>query len=441
MAFTEVSEGLFIISPKSMTEVEKLPVGTYNITVHPSFGYCVQRTTDFTLPAKIYGDNPHLVKTMKHRFLEERTGKVTTAVLSGLKGSGKTLAAKQIANECREEHCISTFLVSHAFAGQSFNTYLTELQAAQGAPIILLVDEFEKIYTDQDNINGLLTLLDGTATLHMCVLLTMNTSLDERRFEFFKNRPGRAYFNKHFETCPEKVIREYCQDNLQYSDKIEEVVSFSYRFNAFTLDLLSTLVKEINLTEAKVALDEICTYINIKPDVSASAGAYVVRSFNATTRQPLTPEQADNVLVGYDFADDVLRYHDASVAFYIYENDPRFAAMQTLHKDLAKGEDLDKSNMHRIVEGILFEAAYNRVRLDEDDEDGNAQYKKEFKYYKVTVNCAIQHPDEPDARVTGSLGIVNYSERKVTFEIPFVDLTLVLESRNRRVDDSRRLIL
>ena len=147
MSFNQIADGVYAIRREDLSEVEKLPVGTYNIGMTMEHGFVVKRTTDFVLPEKIYGNNPHLVKTMKHRFLEERAGKVTTAVLSGLKGSGKTLAAKQFANQCREEHGISTFLVSGQFSGVSFNTFLTELQEAQGGPIIVLIDEFEKIYT------------------------------------------------------------------------------------------------------------------------------------------------------------------------------------------------------------------------------------------------------------------------------------------------------
>ena len=440
MSFNQIADGKFVIQGKSLSQVEKLEPGTYAINLHPELGYYVERVPDFILPAKIYGDNPHLVTTMKDRFLEERVGKVTTAVLSGLKGSGKTLAAKQFATQCRNEKGICTFLVSRPYAGQGFNAFLTELQQAQKDPIIVLIDEFEKIYTDQSEINALLTLLDGTATLHMAVMLTMNTSLDERRFEFFKNRPGRAYFNKHFETCPEKVIREYCQDNLQHLEKLEEVVNFSYRFNAFTLDLLTTLVKEINLTKAKVSLDDICNYINIKPDVSATSGAYVIRSFNNVTRVPLSVEDIVQVNVDYDFAEEILHYRESTIGIYARPENSLFPKLHAVFLEHNSEKAVEPTTL-KLGTGVSLEACFNSQRTEEKDAQGDYIYKRSFTHYKLNVYAQIQHPDEPDECETGTIGTVDYASRKITFAVPFVDLDVVIESRNRRVDESRRLVL
>lgn len=441
MAFNEIAEGTYVLAPESVTKVEKLPVGTYTISIHPDFGYIVQRTTDFTLPTKIYGDNESLVDTMLDRFLNERIGKVTTAALSGLKGSGKTLAAKQLSSKCLAKG-VSTFLVSRPYAGQGFNAFLMALQEAQENPIIVLIDEFEKIYTEQNDINALLTLLDGTASLHMMVLLTMNTSLDERRFEFFKNRPGRAYFNKHFETCPEKVIREYCQDNLQYPDKINEVVSFSYRFQAFTLDLLTTLVKEINLTKGKTPLSAICDYANIKPDLHGTSDSYVVRCFDAVTQRPLSVEALQDFRVDYDFAEDVLRYRPAQAIYWVSKDHDSYLAIKTLlQASLKEGEEERLGDMYELRPGVLVEVEYRNERLTEKDDDGNFKTKRVFSRYKVITHCAIKHPDDPEAVIEGSEGVVDFPNRKVTFELPELKLALILESRNRRVDDSRRLVL
>jgi hypothetical protein len=441
MAFNEIAEGTYILAPESVTKVEKLPVGTYTISIHPDFGYIVQRTTDFTLPEKIYGDNSSLVATMEDRFLNERIGKVTTAALSGLKGSGKTLAAKQLSTSCLKKG-ISTFLVSRPFAGQGFNAFLTALQEAQENPIIVLIDEFEKIYTEQSDINALLTLLDGTASLHMMVLLTMNTSLDERRFEFFKNRPGRAYFNKHFETCPEKVIREYCEDNLQYPDKINEVINFSYRFQAFTLDLLTTLVKEINLTKGKLPLTTICDYANIKPDLSGSSDSYVVRCFDSTTQLPLSAEALNNFRVDYEFAEDILRYRTAQAFNWISKEDDAYKTIRDLvQASLAEGSEERLGGMYEISPGVTVEVEYRNERLDEKDEDGSSKTKRVFSRYKVMTSCAIKHPDDPEAEIEGSEGTIDFPNRKITFELKELNLALILESRNRRVDESRRLVL
>ena len=71
-----------------------LPRGVYNLSFHPKIGYYLKRTQDFSLPPKVYGDlsiADRYLKTYNHRTRN------TGVLLTGQKGSGKTILAKYLA--------------------------------------------------------------------------------------------------------------------------------------------------------------------------------------------------------------------------------------------------------------------------------------------------------------------------------------------------------
>lgn len=443
MTFQTIAPETYKVKSESPLDIENLEPGTYQVKFNPMVGYHVTKAPNFTLPSKVYGDNPELVALIKDRFLNERKGKVTTANLSGAKGSGKTLCAKQISTECREEHGISTFLISNEFAGSSFNEFLTKLQEAVGKPIIVLIDEFEKIYQDQDNINSLLSLLDGTAQLHMAVLMTMNTTLNENRFEFFKNRPGRAYFNIFFESCPDRVIKEYCADHLKYPQKTEEIIKFSYRFNTFTLDLLSTLVSEINLTQNKKTLEEISMYANIKPDLPLSSESYL----HMFTDLKTGAQDFIKSRLNYQGISDVLKYKRTAVDTTITKSDKAFSKIKELFASKFKPEDY--TYIHggigiNIRPGLRIHAQFPPCQGYDDND--NPILERNFEIADITsftvqTHIGIRDEEVADKPEVACIGDVDLEERSITFLLEEVDVELKIYSRQARFKEGKKLIL
>lgn len=402
MAFNEIKADSYTIQGESISKVDKLPVGTYVINFHPDIGYYVTLTKNFVIPSRIYGNNPTYSNTIVDRFLNSREGKVTAATLSGVKGSGKTLCAKQVANLCREEHGICTFILSNPFSGNNFNEFLISLQKNQQAPIIIFADEFEKVYQDQDSLDKLLTLLDGTATLHMLALLTMNSSLDDARFRFFKNRPGRSYFNIHFLSCPEEVIVEYCEDNLKHINMLPQIINFSYRFDHFTLDLLTTLVIEINLTNGSLSVEEIAEYANLKPDFSVGDDSYETVVFLPSGKT------TEGVIHPYEVS-EILRYHQSTVTLRIEE-----------------GELLEVCR--KLADSKLKLPGYLRIEKD----SSNKSEEVYLIFYELSINS--EHKDV-------LFGKVEIDNRTISFEDTIFNLVFQIKARNFRQDQNRRLIL
>lgn len=266
-------------TPQS-NSISELPCGTYALKCdfqNIPGGFFLDPINDFTLPKKVYGNNNNYSDLILNKFLE-RTGTYTTAALSGLKGSGKTLTAKEISIKAAALG-ISTIVINEAYSGTELNVWLQNINQ----PCIIFIDEFEKIYHKKDDLNQILTLLDGAYKSHKLVILTMNQPLDEKVFPYFYNRPGRVYYNINYGALSNEVITEYCNENLNDKNKLNEIISFSNRFTYFTIDILTILVQELN-SHPEWDCDKVSELINIKPNLTVENISFTVSAKNTKTQ-------------------------------------------------------------------------------------------------------------------------------------------------------------
>lgn len=343
----------------------ELPVGTYVLNCHPEKGFYLSITSDFTLPNKVYGNNNNYTQTILNTFMNTRPNKITSVVLSGLKGSGKTLTAKQISIEGAKLG-IPTVIVNSSFTGNGFTSFLMHIKK----PFILFIDEFEKVYNDENDLNALLTMLDGTVNAHMLCVMTMNSSLNDDRFKFFKNRPGRVYYNIHYPTCTEEVIREYLEENLDNKDDIEKVVNFTYRFNDFTLDLLTTLVTEYNNSPVK-DLIELTDILNIKPDANLTDDFYDV---SLVLPSGAVLEKYELYGSGFElntsFLKSLLSYQQTNIEYRVAYGDPMFNYIKENYEALqtymnVSAYDLDDLSGYRVDSNPRLKKLYNETPEDQ----------------------------------------------------------------------------
>lgn len=240
-----------------------VPPGYYSVAFDQDRGaFYLSPAQPFTLVKKIYGNS------LKHssRILDtffRREGINTAAAFEGVKGSGKTLLMKHISKTFVEQHNGIVLIVNTPFSGDAFNSFLQSVSQSK----IVIFDEFEKVYHERDNRNGILTLLDGTFNSHTLFLITTNTDMySNTSMEFFGNRPGRVYFNIQFAAVDLSSILEYCEDNLEDKSRITQIKDFVNQFRIFNMDMLSVLVTEMNLNPS-LSLEELSEFLNIKPDL------------------------------------------------------------------------------------------------------------------------------------------------------------------------------
>lgn len=243
-------------TPEAALDIQKvLPAGTFIIKQIPmSDQLYFEQVDDFSLGGKLYGDTVKNCERIIATY-NDRPGS-TGVLLSGEKGSGKTLLAKLVATRAREAG-MPTIVINSPWAGDSFNQLIQGIQQ----DCVLIFDEFEKVY-DEEHQEAILTLLDGVFSTKKLVLLTCN---DKWRInEHMRNRPGRIFYMLEFHGLTQEFISEYCQENLQNKTRIQSVMRAALLFNEFNFDMLKALVEEMNRYDED-AVDSL-RILNIKPN-------------------------------------------------------------------------------------------------------------------------------------------------------------------------------
>lgn len=234
---------------------ERLPAANYIIKINPLTEQFYFDTVDsFTLPSKMYGKTERHAERILATFADRSAS--TGVLLSGEKGSGKSLLAKLLTT-MGAELGYPTIIVNSPMAGDKFNQLIQDVDQ----PAIVLFDEFEKVY-DSDKQEELLTLLDGTFPTKKLFVLTCN---DPWRVDaHMRNRPGRIFYALDFKGLSHEFVREYCEDNLNAKDQIEQVVSVTQLFDQFNFDMLKALVEEMN--RYNESAHDALEMLNTKPD-------------------------------------------------------------------------------------------------------------------------------------------------------------------------------
>ena len=237
MAYFLKSGNSFKVSSKEAMDLhESLPAGNYVIK-EDAFGNLFLQTIDnFEIKGKTYGDHSRNRDRILNTFQDRPN--TTGVMLTGEKGSGKSLLAKAVSMRGAELG-MPTIVINAPWAGDKFNSFLQSIDQ----PTIILFDEFEKVY-DSEAQEQILTLLDGVFPSKKLFLLTCN---DKWRVDsHMRNRPGRIYYMMDFKGLDADFIREYCDDNLKEIEHIEKIVQIASLFSEFNFDMLKALVEEMN---------------------------------------------------------------------------------------------------------------------------------------------------------------------------------------------------
>jgi len=236
---------------------DRLPAGCY--TVQASLdGFYLEQVDSFTRVPKLYGTTARDADRILRTFLDRPEG--TGVMLSGLKGSGKTLLAKTVSIEAAEQMDMPTILVGAPYHGEGFFRFLQAIDQ----PAIVLFDEYEKVYSDEDHQNSILTLLDGTFPSKKLYLLTVN---DKYAVSVnMRNRPGRVFYHYEFGSIDRKFIEEYARDNLkpELHRHVTPLIELSMIFFSFNFDMLKAMVEEMNRYGETPR--EVLTVLNVKPE-------------------------------------------------------------------------------------------------------------------------------------------------------------------------------
>lgn len=161
------------------------------------------------------------------------SGKNLGVIFNGLKGTGKTIAAKLLCNRMG----LPAVVISRPMDG------LLEFIQSLCFECVILIDEAEKTFSDDREV--LLKMIDGVYNnaRKLYVLTTNRLTVDENLL----GRPGRIRYIKEFSNLPSSAINEVIDDNLRDKSLKEEVLKLVDTLEISTIDILKSIVDECNI--------------------------------------------------------------------------------------------------------------------------------------------------------------------------------------------------
>ena len=232
----------------------KLPVANYILNFDIDDGYFLQTIPKFELPERLYG-NP---KKVSDRYLNtfNKHDKNLGVLLKGTKGSGKSLLAKMMCNESN----LPVIIINMGYSGTDFLEFL----GAINQKVIVFIDEFEKIYTEE-RINGkgasqedLLSLFDGVFSSKTLFLLTANENTIS---SYLVNRPGRIHYVKNYFGLDTNAINEIVDDILINKDHKKDLMAFINISPEINMDSLISIIREMN--DYNEPIKDVLQHLNI----------------------------------------------------------------------------------------------------------------------------------------------------------------------------------
>lgn len=230
----------FQIYGESIRTFSQLPAGSYEVNFSKFTGFSLTSRADlFTNEEKVYGTHMEKVqKVIKSFELAERNFGI---ILSGQKGSGKSLFVKILANQ----------MIDRGYAVVIVNTYfpgIANFLSSIEQEVLVVFDEFEKTFGKQDKFDPqeeMLTLFDGLYSGKKLFCITCNEV--NRLNNYLRNRPGRFHYHFVIGNPSVQEVKDYLNDKLvdEYKNVIEQVVKLSQTADV-TYDYLRAIAFEIN---------------------------------------------------------------------------------------------------------------------------------------------------------------------------------------------------
>ena len=261
MTYFLKSGNTYRVSKKEALDLrEKLPAGNYVIKKNEMTGELYLEAIDkFEIKGKVYGDTVKRADRILYAFNDRPA--TTGVMLTGEKGSGKTLLAKMLSVKGYDQE-IPTIVINQPWCGEAFNAFIQSIEQ----PVIVVFDEYEKVYDEQEQ-EMMLTLLDGVYPTKKLFVLTCNDKW--RVNQHMRNRPGRIFYSLEYKGLDADFIREYCMDNLKAKEHIDRIVGIAGTFDQFNFDMLKALVEEIN--RFNETPQEAMTMLNTKPEYGSES--------------------------------------------------------------------------------------------------------------------------------------------------------------------------
>ena len=176
-----------------------------------------------------------IIKTWTSDLFKE-SNKNLGVIFNGLKGTGKTIAAKLLCNRTG----LPVIVISKPVDG------MLEFIQSLHFESVILIDEAEKTFREEQEV--LLKMIDGVYNdmRKLYILTTNKLSIDENLL----GRPGRIRYIKEFSNLSAKAVNEVIDDNLEDASLKEGVLKVVDSLEISTIDILKAIVDDCNIMGA-----------------------------------------------------------------------------------------------------------------------------------------------------------------------------------------------
>jgi broad-specificity NMP kinase len=232
----------FMIQGNTVSEINpnfavesKIPVGVYDICI-TRMGIHLEKISDeFVFPYKIYGLQTnfidHIIKTYNN------TDGNMGILMNGIKGTGKTVSAKILANKLQLPIIILKNIGENTSIAIDYVSTLA-------CDCIIFMDEFEKNFSEGHQ--EILQMMDGVynSEYRKVFLLTTNElNINENLL----GRPSRIRYVKEFGNLDKETVEEYLNENLHDLSAKQTIIEFIDTLTISTIDILKSIVTEVNI--------------------------------------------------------------------------------------------------------------------------------------------------------------------------------------------------
>lgn len=223
---------------QSGTIIDKLPVANYLLKYNSQIEhYWLERIEDFSAPKKMYGDCSEMERWKTSWESDDRNLGI---LLRGIKGSGKTMFAKEF---CRRMNMPVIIIAEQVnFESTSFLQFMSNPSFNNS---IVFFDEYDKIMKDHEHKHSLLPLLDGSVSSKYIFVITVND--DSAISKYMTNRMNRVKYCKSFDDLDSSIIEEVIEDKLENKANASSVRALLDIIKIKTYDLLVNIINEMNL--------------------------------------------------------------------------------------------------------------------------------------------------------------------------------------------------
>jgi hypothetical protein len=231
----------------------------------------------FQEPEKVFGNLKKRVEHVVTRY--DSSDKSLGVLLTGNKGSGKSLFTAIVANKFIKEKNLPVILINEKYTGPKLNDFINTI-----GECVIMFDEFGKVYGHQEQ-SKLLTMFDGLMSTKRMILVTEN----ETRMinEFIINRPGRFMYHFKYTKLDEETVEEYC-DYMGVPEKIKREIHLLRKTTTeFSMDTLSAIVSEYKLFGGD--FKELISILNISTNKSSVYKLSLVKYVDDETKEEFTP--------------------------------------------------------------------------------------------------------------------------------------------------------